>query len=168
MVLSYEDVLFIFLKCLWIFVLRIFFYNVDSFFWAIERERWLTTQVGTFLFFMSVRTRKHAKFLNVPNGGVLFRQGDPAKGCYIVVSGKVGFYAGGNSNTPRQPPTEMNETIPEAARRVKTYEGVKWMIVRCQTGFLHLEYLQKKNGGIIANFDTWQACHYFEVQFDGS
>lgn len=66
---------------------------------------------------------KHAKFLNVPNGGVLFRQGDPAKGCYIVVSGKVGFYAGGNSNTPRQPPTEMNETIPEAARRVKTYEG---------------------------------------------
>lgn len=114
----------------------------------------MTTQVGTFLFFMSVRTRKHAKFLNVPNGGVLFRQGDPAKGCYIVVSGKVGFYAGGNSNTPRQPPTEMNETIPEAARRVKTYEGVKWMIVRCQTGFLHLEYLQKKNGGIIANFDT--------------
>lgn len=66
---------------------------------------------------------KHAKFLNVPNGAVLFRQGDPAKGCYIIVSGKVGFYAGGNSNTPRQPPTEMNETIPEAARRVHTYEG---------------------------------------------
>eukprot|EP00438_Fugacium_kawagutii_P026929 Skav203297 [mRNA] locus=scaffold2189:80538:84952:+ [translate_table: standard] len=66
---------------------------------------------------------KHAKFLSVPNGGVLFRQGDPAKGCYIIVSGKVGFYAGANSNTPRQPPTEMNETIPEAARRVYTYEG---------------------------------------------
>lgn len=67
---------------------------------------------------------KHAKFLSVPNGGVLFRQGDPAKGCYIIVSGKVGFYAGANSNTPRQPPTEMNETIPEAARRVYTYEGL--------------------------------------------
>ena len=93
----------------------------------------MTTQVGTFLFFITVRTRKHAKFLNVPNGGVLFRQGDPAKGCYIVVSGKVGFYAGGNSNTPRQPPTQMNETIPEAARRVKTYEGVGGMMLRCQT-----------------------------------
>lgn len=98
----------------------------------------MTTQVGTFLFLMSIRTRKHAKFLNVPNGGVLFRQGDPAKGCYIVVSGKVGFYAGGNSNTPRQPPTEMNETIPEAARRVKTYEGVRWMILRCRSGFFYI------------------------------
>lgn len=153
--------------------------NAFEFFWfmdlclqysllgAIERERWLTTQVDTFLFFMSVRTRKHAKFLNVPNGGVLFRQGDPAKGCYIVVSGKVGFYAGGNSNTPRQPPTEMNETIPEAARRVKTYEGMKWMILRCQNGFFTY-WVFAINGGMIANFDTWQACHYFEVQFDGS
>lgn len=66
---------------------------------------------------------QHAKFLNVPNGGVLFRQGDPAKGCYIIVSGKVGFYAGSTSGTPRQPATEPNEQIPEAARRMKTFEG---------------------------------------------
>ena len=66
---------------------------------------------------------KHAKFLQVPNGAVLFRQGDPAKGCYIIVSGKVGFYAGGHNNTPRQPVTEVTANIPEAARRVHTYEG---------------------------------------------
>mmetsp|Transcript_106003 Transcript_106003/g.252966 ORF Transcript_106003/g.252966 Transcript_106003/m.252966 type:complete len:488 (+) Transcript_106003:35-1498(+) len=68
---------------------------------------------------------QHAQFLHVPNASVLFRQGDPPKGCYVVVSGKVGFYVGGNQLTPRQPPTEKEEMkdIPEAAWRVFSFEG---------------------------------------------
>ena len=39
------------------------------------------------------------------------------------MSGKVGFYSGSQSRSPREPVTEANEQTPEAARRMKTFEG---------------------------------------------
>ncbi|CAE7036313.1 unnamed protein product [Symbiodinium natans] len=67
----------------------------------------------------------YSEFLTLDSGTVLFRQGDAAKGCYVIVTGKVGFYVGGNLKSPRQPVTPAKE-IPltaESQRRVLTFEG---------------------------------------------
>ena len=68
---------------------------------------------------------RYSEFLTLDAGTVLFRQGDAAKGCYVVVSGKVGFYVGGNLKSPRLPVTEPREVplTAEAIRRTLTFEG---------------------------------------------
>lgn len=72
---------------------------------------------------------KQAHFVEIPKDAVVFRQGDPPKNCYIVVSGCVGFYVGGNTKSPRKPCSDGLEDAqvpplsPQDAR-VNTHE--KW------------------------------------------
>eukprot|EP00930_Biecheleria_cincta_P060398 TRINITY_DN46062_c0_g1_i1.p1 TRINITY_DN46062_c0_g1~~TRINITY_DN46062_c0_g1_i1.p1 ORF type:complete len:534 (-),score=111.83 TRINITY_DN46062_c0_g1_i1:358-1959(-) len=72
---------------------------------------------------------KQAHFVEIPQDAVVFRQGDPPKNCYIVVSGCVGFYVGGNTKSPRKPCHDGMEDLevpplsPQDAR-VNTHE--KW------------------------------------------
>ena len=68
---------------------------------------------------------RYSEFLTLDTHTVLFRQGDAAKGCYVIVSGKVGFFVGGNLKSPRLPVTPAKE-IPltsESQRRKLTFEG---------------------------------------------
>lgn len=72
---------------------------------------------------------KQAYFVEIPKDAVVFRQGDPPKNCYIVVSGCVGFYVGGNTKSPRYPCSEglEREEVPPLSptdARVNTFE--KW------------------------------------------
>lgn len=73
---------------------------------------------------------KQAYFLELPKDAIVFRQGDPPKNCYIVVSGCVGFYVGDkNCKSPRFPCHDglENAEVPPLSpkdARVNTYE--KW------------------------------------------
>ena len=68
---------------------------------------------------------RYSEFLTLDSGTILFRQGDSAKGCYVIVSGKVGFYVGGNVKSPRLPVTAAKEIVmtAESQRRILTLEG---------------------------------------------
>eukprot|EP00931_Biecheleriopsis_adriatica_P086859 TRINITY_DN61424_c0_g1_i1.p1 TRINITY_DN61424_c0_g1~~TRINITY_DN61424_c0_g1_i1.p1 ORF type:complete len:513 (-),score=82.67 TRINITY_DN61424_c0_g1_i1:166-1704(-) len=75
-------------------------------------------------------------FAQEPKDSALFRAGDQPTNCYIIVSGCVGFYIGGDLKTPRKSVTEGNEDLkvpPDRKSRVYTKE--KWSTFSASSSF---------------------------------
>lgn len=53
---------------------------------------------------------KHASFRRVPAGAMCFRQGDKVANLWLLLSGEIGIFSGGDHASPRLPVTQNNET----------------------------------------------------------
>eukprot|EP00931_Biecheleriopsis_adriatica_P097270 TRINITY_DN7102_c0_g2_i1.p1 TRINITY_DN7102_c0_g2~~TRINITY_DN7102_c0_g2_i1.p1 ORF type:complete len:509 (+),score=64.89 TRINITY_DN7102_c0_g2_i1:47-1573(+) len=71
---------------------------------------------------------EHAFFVKEPKGHILFRQGDPPKNCYVVVSGSISFWmrqGGLGGASPREPPSNGMDGVkvpPHDFARVRSGE----------------------------------------------